>query len=378
MVDIPFQYGREVTGDYFFDREEDLSKLMTYLTTGKNDLALYGIRRIGKTSLIVRLAEVLLARKLLPLVIKCEKLLPHDEITFCRNLVQELHQRLTALSTTEKVKALARNLLPEKIGLAVEDINFWIELGKGEKKDIKQCLDKSFELIDKMSDASKKKVVIFLDEFQELFPFGEAFLWALRSQISESKAVFVVSSSHHRFQEYLTQEKHPFFNFFQLYQLRGVAVKDAEQFLKARMKRGKLSWEEATLHHVVELCQGHPYYIQLLGFWCYERALSTGKKRIDAPILSLAYAEALKNIPAHLLSSFGKLKGKTKDVFVAMCLHNLTAVSEIGKRINMPANNVYQLLQQIEQSSALVQKVAEGKFEVTDHFLKDYVKQLYT
>lgn len=326
---------------------------------------------------MLRLKESLEKKGCLPIIIKCEKLLPLDEVTFFKNLVDELKVQLVKVSKKEKTKEVAKLFLPEKIGVSVEDIHFWIEFGKGEIKNLKKIMEKTFDLTNKIGAVTKRKVIIFLDEFQELFPFGDAFLWALRAHINESKALFIVCSSHHRFIANLTQEKHPFFNFFQTYEIKGVSDDDAELFLKSRIEKLGVRYEQQAIQKILYLSNGHPYYIQLLGFWCYELALSLNKRVIDEKVLSLAYSESLQAIPAHLISSFEKLKGKTRSVFVVLCLYDLSSVSGIAKHAGLDPKAAYQLLQQIESSYGLVKRNAENKFEVTDLFLKAYVQKLF-
>jgi Archaeal ATPase. len=54
-----FRYGRPVTGRYFVDREKEMEKIYTILSEiprgGGNNIALIGLRRTGKTSLLKNL-----------------------------------------------------------------------------------------------------------------------------------------------------------------------------------------------------------------------------------------------------------------------------------------------------------------------------------
>ena len=47
----PFVYGKEVSGENFYDRREDFESLVATLAGGAANVVLYAPRRYGKTSL---------------------------------------------------------------------------------------------------------------------------------------------------------------------------------------------------------------------------------------------------------------------------------------------------------------------------------------
>ena len=54
MISNPFKFGKEVTGDQFYDREESFRKLYAKLAGGASNVVMYAPRRYGKTSLVKR------------------------------------------------------------------------------------------------------------------------------------------------------------------------------------------------------------------------------------------------------------------------------------------------------------------------------------
>ena len=54
----PFSYGTIVKGEFFFDRNEELERIVSTLQGG-NNLVLFAPRRFGKTSLVFKAMEVL-------------------------------------------------------------------------------------------------------------------------------------------------------------------------------------------------------------------------------------------------------------------------------------------------------------------------------
>ena len=52
MISNPFKFGKEVSGDQFYDREDAFGKLYLKLAGGSCNVVMYAPRRYGKTSLV--------------------------------------------------------------------------------------------------------------------------------------------------------------------------------------------------------------------------------------------------------------------------------------------------------------------------------------
>ncbi|MBI4980260.1 ATP-binding protein [Candidatus Woesearchaeota archaeon] len=378
VKELPYFAGKEIPqkylGEYFFNREKELKELKWKLErTPPLNFALYGQRRVGKTSLIEKLKQEL-EKKNLPIFIKCEELLPLDELTFLENLTLRLLEEYSKLSPLLGVKKTMQDLvITTKIGLEMADLAFWLRFGE-KKITLKEALDKSFDLINKISLKSKKKVIIFLDEFQELFAFGDKFLWALRAKIASSQASFVVSSSWHRFKEELTHEKRPFFNFFETYEIKAVPKEEARDFLLRRARKFNLCFDEAVLDKILEVSECKPFYLQLLALKCY--ILSLPRKKVTLRIFEAALKETIASIPAHLVTGFERLRGRNKEVFLVLCLFDFKKPAEIASKIGLDAKNVIVILARLIKEHDLVKKERNNYF-TADKFLKEYVKLQY-
>ena len=72
----PFIVGRPVFGEYFVDREEELSRLQTLVggvqKGASRNIALIGLRRTGKTSILGNLEYLLNPnKKIIPVIVDC-------------------------------------------------------------------------------------------------------------------------------------------------------------------------------------------------------------------------------------------------------------------------------------------------------------------
>lgn len=377
MALLPFFAGKEIPEEYlqyyFFDRKKELSELLLKLTQQPPlNIALYGQRRMGKTSLLKKLRTDLKHKKCFPILIKCEQLIPLEPLTFLQNLALELLQEYNSFRAFSKItKTIQEKMEGTKIGIEVADVTFWVEFGK-KNVSLKQALDKCFSLIELIMAASHQKVIILFDEFQELFLFGNEFLWALRAHISNSKASFVVTSSWHKFKEELTHQERPFFNFFDAYEIGSVNKEEARKYLQSRIKTVKMSFGPKVIENVLTFSECQPYYVQHIALTAYILAKINNKKIITEELYYQAIAEVVNTIPAHLVSQFQKLTGHNRDVFVAMCVFDISTPTEIAAKTKMDPKNVVVILRRL-QELGLIEK--DGRYAVADKFLKAYVKK---
>lgn len=374
MMSKPFYYGKEVVGEYFVNRDKEIKEMVSLLKGKPSfNIAIVGSRRIGKTSLIFKLKEFLIQN--FGVIIKCEEeLFPKTPENFFKNLVIRFSSEYDKIikSPTIKLKRL-KKLLPKRIGLEYKDITFFLEW---KEKDVKPLMDKTFELIKRIDLETGLKVVVFLDEFQELYDFGSEFLWALRGYIADSPASFVVTSSQTRFEKMLANEEHPFFNFFTVKKIGPIPQQELRKFISTRAKIYGIKFSNDVLDKLLTYTNGHPYYTQLLAAECYELAKLERKKEVKKRLYEEAMEKALEHIPAHLTSQFFRLKGRTRDAFIALCLGKLT-VSEVAKEIRISTSNASQILKQIESTFDLIEKVDIGKYQVKDKFLAAWVQKRF-
>lgn len=380
--EIPFFAGKEIPKEYlniyFFDRKKEIEEIPRKL---KNkvpvNIAMYGQRRIGKTSLLETIS-VKLEKECLPVFIKCEQLMPQTPQNFLSNLATELGTKLEKINRVEQIKNKTKEFLNsiKEIELSIQEITLSVKLRRELSE--KELLDKVFGVIEKISKISGKKVIILFDEFHELFKFGNEFLWTLRAYISNSTASFVVASSYHRFKHKLVDEEHPFFNFFEIYHISPVPENEAIQYLKKRITRVKMSFSDEVIHKIISTSECKPFYLQLLASKCYDVALRNKENKINDHIFAIALNEALENAPAYETAAFANLKGNNKDVFVVMCLYNLSTPTKIAEKVGIAPKNVNVILKRIIDETGLIEKNTEGSYVPTNNFLKEYVRKQFS
>ncbi len=160
MRNIP---GSPVERDDFFDRPRDIARLQRELGNSAN-LLLTAARRVGKTSLILRLCELQREQGWTAVFFNAEGC--DDELAFAEKLVEELHR--TNLNP-DILKRVTMFLHKVRQALSGVKLGAGINLEMGEAADPEHStLARALESIFRKIEADGKRVLIAIDEMPEL------------------------------------------------------------------------------------------------------------------------------------------------------------------------------------------------------------------
>lgn len=156
--------GSPVEHDDFFDRPRDLARLQRELANGANPL-LIAPRRVGKTSLVLRLCELEREAGRCAVFMNVEGC--HDELAFAEKLADALSEsglHAESLSRVSLVFRKARQMLGGmKVGAAGVDM----EMASAEDAD-HSTLGRAIESIFRKIEGGERTVLLAIDEMPEL------------------------------------------------------------------------------------------------------------------------------------------------------------------------------------------------------------------
>lgn len=225
----PFQHSGPVTGDQFYNREDELNKLVRWLSTSPpTSVAIHGPERIGKTSLLRQLKEKGVPGRRL-MYLDMQGILSPDELW-------------------EKLQKF---------------------LGGSPEESIRDALDRT-----------KEVVVLCLDEFGKPLSrpeFTADFYDYLRSLTQSGKLALVISVLRplHELSVPSGADVSRFFNIFRPLPIGPFSEEDARALLTSK----GLSEEEARWVLQNVRVKNHPYHLQLLGACLWEATRETRKGR---------------------------------------------------------------------------------------------------
>lgn len=281
-----FSTSTPVTDSAFFDRTTELERLRAVVASLRAGtpkwLAILGVRRVGKTSLVLELvrreggSSGAARRRDVRFVVLDS--FEEDPLGF------GIYQRL-ALRTADaflghdlaaSVEALARR--PDEYRAALPESKVFRSLDRALRADLLSLVDAprdvrlaelALGLAERLATATRTWCVVAWDEFQELskLPPSRGGVLALARAVWQrhKRTTYVVAGSERGLlTQMVTSERSPFFQHFELMELGPMKPADAAALLRRSTERGKRLPED-VIALALSVLGGHPFYLQLFG-----------------------------------------------------------------------------------------------------------------
>lgn len=156
--------GSPVEGANFFDRPTDLTRLLRELENGAN-LLLTAPRRVGKTSLMLRLCELEREAGRTAVYLNVEGC--HDELSFAEKLVDGLRAAELQPEVLERVTLGFHRLRKALSGMGIGGAGVDVEMGTAEDPDL-GTLGRALGSIFQKIESTGAQVLLAIDELPEL------------------------------------------------------------------------------------------------------------------------------------------------------------------------------------------------------------------
>ena len=231
-METPFIFGKIATEKNFTDREKETADLVQNFTSLINTIII-SPRRWGKSSLVNKAAKLAMAQE--------------SNLRIC-------HIDLFNVRSEEHFYSL----LAQKVIAATS--TKWEEA--------KHNPDEVLDLAEKIAKKKGLKIVICIDEFQNITEFSDPdyFQKKLRShwQLHQNVAYCLYGSKRHMMMEVFTNSSKPFYKFGNLMFLNKIETPCLVEFFKSRFADTGKSIDNEASHLIAKLVDNHPYYAQQL------------------------------------------------------------------------------------------------------------------
>lgn len=270
-METPFVFGRIALGDEFTNRDNEVHQLINNFSSGINTI-LISPRRWGKSSLVSK-AALNAAKK-------------NKKIRFCfidlydvRNeeqFYQLLAQEIIKISASkweeriENVKNFMARFIPKITYSPSPENEFALGL---DWKEVKKHPDQIINLAENISKEKNIKIIICIDEFQNIAEFENpvAFQKKLRShwQKHQKTSYCLYGSKRHMMMDVFTSSSMPFYKFGDILFLEKIAEPHWKKFIVQRFidTGKKISPDNAI--EIARAAELHPYYVQQLAQQCW-------------------------------------------------------------------------------------------------------------
>lgn len=265
-MEAPFIFGRIATDENFTDREKETEHLVNNFESLINTVII-SPRRWGKSSLVHRAADIAMRADKNIRICTIDLFNVKTEEQFytvlARNLIQGTSSRWE--EAVENAKKFFSRLVP-KISVGAGPGNeISIDFDWGE---MKSNPDEILDLSERIAEAKGVKIVVCIDEFQNIAEFEDPLFFQrrLRAHWQRHKKVSycLYGSKRHMMMEVFTDSSMPFYKFGDIFFLNKIDTEHFIPFITERFSSTGKSITEDASRNIVSLADNHPYYVQQL------------------------------------------------------------------------------------------------------------------
>ena len=284
-MENPFIIGKAAEGDYFINRVEDRRRLNANLTHGVNTVII-SPRRWGKTSLVKNVLSSIDDERFLTVfvdVFRCK-----SEYEFYRNfstcVIKQTSSKID--EWVETVKTFLSGITP-KFSFGSDPLNdFSLSFEWNERDDAE---DEILSLPQKIAEKKGKKIIVCLDEFQQIaeFPSSVDFQKKLRSvwQHQQDVTYCMLGSKKHLMENFFSNKSMPFFKFGDMMFLKKIEITEWIPFICRNFSNTGKSISEKQAERICNVTACQSSYVQQLSWitWYKTEGITTDKN-IDSAI----------------------------------------------------------------------------------------------
>src|SRR3569833_661457 len=270
----PFTFGPLALDESFTDREGELAELATDLRNGQ-DVVLYAPRRYGKSSLVLRAAQLAIADG--ALVGYCDLLSVTTKERFAAALAKTLYSDVDSDvgQVFDRTVDLFRGL---RVRPTVEldpdtgGLSFSFRAGR-RPSDIDDTIESLLELLGRLAAERKRRVVMIFDEFQEIVDLDPKFPNLLRSVFQRQPEVAHVylGSKRHVLDKIFNDRNEPFWRSTKTLEIGPIEKGKFARFIRERFETTEKGIDDSALNELLDATNGHPYATQELAYEVWER-----------------------------------------------------------------------------------------------------------
>lgn len=375
-----FIVGPPVRGDIFYDREELINSITASFG---NNYALVGIRRVGKTSLILKLADVFREKGIIPVTLSVHEIIPLTPENFLKRYsIAVANAYIPDAGITQKIESFfagkwsgfADFVKNVKISVSIKELaTFWFEQSQSNEKNYTQLIERTILNPEKIALESGKKFAIFIDEFTAIKALGSEFLSALRENMQKTPNVeYVISGSAVGLMSQILGSKNsPFYGFFLSERVEGIDEASAKKLL-ARINKFNVNLGDDIIKEAIKRTRCYPLYLQGFGDSCLKMALSTGKKKITKKEFNKCWNRMLDQLYFHFQYLEGELRGKKREIMKVIATKNKHHLAEISQATEIDMRSLGTYLKRLIDEGFLYRE--NGYYTYSDPVFEEWMR----
>lgn len=376
-MENPFRYGEIVSGSFFTDREHELADLVSDALSGQN-VVIISPRRYGKTSLVLNARDRLQAEGALVSYVDLLRVATLSELT--NELATALYNGIVA--PVERLKHQAGEIfasLPVRPKLTINPNGTWgVELAVSEqRREAEDLLEKLLELPQSVARERQRRVVLVLDEFQQVVEI-DAHLPALVRSVFQTQAdvahIFL-GSRQHLMRQVFTDRNQPLYRSARSLPLGVIPAAEFAAFIRERCRASHVAIDLQSVDRILSITGSHPHDTQELAHFAWALARA-GEGRITTSVVDAALDKVVAAEDAHYTTLWESLTLAQRRVLLAIAREPGKQVfAEAFRRAHRlgAASTVQTALERLLERE-IVEGASTTGFNVPDVFLRAWLQ----
>lgn len=348
-----FDVAGPVSGKNFFGRSKLLQEIESGFQSGSN-VGLFGLRKIGKTSVIKALKNEGAKRSAF----------------YC-------HIDLLEFPDVRKdIKWVARSIYSELLDMKAMKISKKMSTTKDVNEFYDVFLDEFPEVLRRF-EKSNKQIVVILDEIEKMFPAADgkvgfrgyddllSYLRGLSQKYSSLSIMVVGVNPHIAEAQLLGKSQNPMFGFFSIKYAPPMSLDEVREMIRFLGKSSGAKFDPAAIEYIYSSLGGHPYMTRK---FC-SHVLSGVNRPCE---IGLSDAQASKqSFFRKEVSQFSEMVGVVKDYYP----HEFYELHRIASLDDVPESSIGQGILAHLEGYQLVE-TTNGKVKIKNAFIKEWLNTI--
>jgi uncharacterized protein len=373
----PFKFGPLALDEAFTDRQDEIDSLVADARNGQ-DVVVFAPRRYGKSSLVWRVAQELVKNDVLVAQVDLMRTPTKDQLA--AKLAKTIHEELATRlwNAKERLKVFADLRLQPTITVNPNDgaVSFSFD-ARAAKEDIDATLEELFTTLGRIAAERERRVVLVLDEFQEVVDIDPELIKLMRSVFQEQPDVahIYLGSKRHMMRQIFNDENEPFWRSAKQTELDVIPPDLFAPYALARFEKTGKDLDRDACERALELTGGHPYATQELLYFLWE-ATPPGKTA-SLSTIDAALDATLRSEHSHFSLIWEGVSSAQKRVLQALAQESpgRPLSSDYQRRHALPATPTVQTALTALERGELVRRARRGEYQIAEPFLTEWVQR---
>jgi hypothetical protein len=371
----PFRYGALALDDAFTDRQAEIDELEADVRNGQ-DVVLFAPRRYGKSSLVWKVAQRLVKKRVL--VAQVDLMTTPTKERLAEKLAATIYEDVASplFRAKERLRVFGNLRIKPTVMVNPEDgsLGFTFEAGRA-PQDLDETLERLLELPGQLGAERERQAVLILDEFQEIVDIDRDLPKLMRAAFQRQPEVshIYLGSKRHMMRRIFSDENEPFWRSAKPMELGVIAPELFSGYIVDQFTATGRRIRPEAVERVLAITHGHPYATQELAYFLWQATPS--RTAADAGRVEEALGAVLRSEHAHFSLVWSRASSAQRRLLQALARqagHPLSA--PYRRRFALPGPSTVQKALEALEREELVARDG-GYAEICEPFLAEWVER---